>query len=190
MIDDLLRDLEIPESLKSDLRAIPDQCRTELPPTRPKRWKAAAAIIAVAAAVVMLASVIHQLQSNPDVVQQSDPSPRTDPSDENRIAMELAESDELDQLQLDLERARLQWKIATLRQRAALNSKGLPESVEANSATLSHEKLALVKGLSCQAALDWGAPPESVRFELQSVVDKFDGTQGAAIATQILKQYD
>lgn len=190
MIDDLLRDLEIPESLKSDLRAIPDECRIELPRKRPKRWNVAAAIIALAAAIVVLASVIHQLQSNPGVVQKSDPSPRTERSDENRIAMELAEPGELDQLQLDLERARLQWKIATLRQRAALNSMDWLKSEEANSASLSHEKLALVKGLSCQAALDWGAPPESVRFELQSVVDEFDGTQGAAIATQILKQYD
>ena len=168
-LDDLLRQIEVPSGLKASLRTIPDRTDRNVEvdtfPTS-KSWTALlGTVAALAASVVLYLALSPNLTSNPGGVAGGI-------GGSSEIAMLLAEMEQdnesIDTL-LQLQETRLSFE---------------PESEPIFD---SNESVATALSLSWQAAIDRGASVDSVREELQYVVNQFPNTTGAQLAQGLLQ---
>lgn len=189
-LDDLLRAVQTPESLKDRLKEIPDQegmddglvrlpARDELPQRRSRvGWYALAAVAAAVALLTVMSIWPVETAPNTTLVEQGSVPDTPLESDiaNHSIELELLEIklEAIESVMLEQEIKRLEKRLASLKQQAV--PVGLPE----------REQQSIVLSLSCQAAMELGASIDSVRDDLLQVVEHYPGSQGAEFASRML----
>jgi len=162
-LDYLLRNVEVPGDLKASLLEIPDRdvvTVEALPPS--KSWSVLlGTVTALAASVVLCFSIAPMVPKDGGLIADSD-----------EIAILLAEMQQNNEsidsiLQLQQSNSRLELSTDPIFD--------------------SQETIASVLSLSWQASIDQGASLNSVRDELQDVVDRYPDTNGAIRAQRLLQ---
>lgn len=163
-LDDLLRQIDVPSGLKASLLTIPDRdVEVDVSPTS-KSWTAIlGTVAALAASVVLYFSLppgFGLAPSNPDLASADE------------IAILLAE---LEQNQATLDAIR--------------ELQNTQPEIEPDVEPIfdAKESIAMALSLSWQSAIDRGASLDSVRDELQDVVDRYPETAGARRAQGLLQ---
>jgi len=163
-LDDLLRDARVPTGLKSRLLEIPDEQAELLREVRGS--KSRLAIVGALAAIAATVLVILNLPSA-DVANVQDVDKETAEQLLARMEQDLKAMEKICDAQ-DLELARLD------------------ASVKVPAVDLK-EALSLAMSVSWQSAVDQGAKIESVKSELEYVINTYPNTAGAQQAQDILQ---
>ncbi len=184
-LDDLLRSVPIPGEFKQRLLAIPDQ------PTTPDRewalksqiWLAGLAIAAGLTGIVAWLAWPNDAQRVPDVAQTETHSklPETVADQEANTFRPSPPQPAIDRLNMEIEalNSRIKLHAAELH----LAELALPEPVEELSPS---DCQSLIVALSDKSGEFWGAKPESIRHDMQNVINRYPGSAGAKIASQYL----
>lgn len=165
-LDALLRNVEVPSSLKDSLLEIPDRDSLESNSApSSKSWSALLGTVAALAASVLIYFAI----SGEDLVPGGGEST-------------VAKSNEIALLVEQMEQNRNSIDSILLLQNSRID-----RELETDPILDARESVATALSLSWQAAIDQGASFESVQDEVQYVVDQFPGTSGALRAQQLLQ---
>jgi|GEM_PF-4415580 len=176
--DALLRDVSVPGELKQRLRQIPGEqpLVTRSPVVSlPPKWIAGLALAAGLAGVAVWLNWPVDNSPGPGLaaVEGAPEVATVDP----QIA--------IDQLNLEIE-------LLTARIRLRESEKRLAELQSANPMLelSTNDQLSLALALSDQAAMEWGANPETVRADMQKTIGRYPDSAGAKIASQFLAAAD
>lgn len=165
-LDDLLRDVSVPQNLKADLLEIPDrEHETVVTPNRSRvRTAMLGTILAIAATIFVF------LYIAPSEVAKVDPL--ADDADE--IAMLLDE---------------MQRNQDAIDEIMNVQDLAIGETTPINTAPLldPDEVLASALSMSWQSSIDQGASVESMKKDLELVVTKYPNTRGAQRARELLQ---
>ena len=166
-LDDLLRDVSVPQNLKADLLEIPDRERATVvvaPVVSRVRTAMIGTILAIAATIFVF------LYIAPSEVAKVDP--QVDDADE--IAMLLDEmqrnQDAIDEI--------LNAQDFAISEAASIDTAPFLDPDEVLASALS---------MSWQSSIEQGASVESVQKELELVVTKYPNTRGAQRARELLQ---
>lgn len=166
-LDDLLRQVDIPGGLKASLLSIPDRdLSVEAGPTS-KSWTTLLSTVAALAASVVLYFTFAPNLGRPNDILVADAG-----SNEVEVEMLLAE---------------LQQEMDTLDSMMQLQEANLDVELSTEPIYDIKESVATALSLSWQSAIDRGASVDSVRNELQYVVDQYPETAGAHRAQGLLQ---
>jgi hypothetical protein len=166
-LDELLRKIEVPSGLKASLLTIPERdLEANEKPFQAKSWTAMLGTLAALAASIVLYFVITS----------------TSPPKDNAIALADASKNEVAMLLAEMEQTNESID-------AILRWREIPRNEEPSNEPIfdAKESVATALSLSWQAAIDRGASLESVREDLQYVVDKYPETAGAQRAQVLLQ---
>ena len=163
-LDELLRDVDVPRDLKASLLKIPGR-EVEVVAAKPesKSWATLiGTIAAIAASVVLYFSI------------QPEPAPFgvSLATNESEIAMLIAEMEQNNQ---------------SINSILEMQDSGFSREISTDPIFDSKESIASALSLSWQVAVDQGASLDSVRSELQYVVDVYPDTAGAQRARGLLQ---
>lgn len=185
-LDELLRDIDVPDSLAQSLREIPELHKTDVVSSHElSKGLGWIPMLAIAASLLLLMSLAISsfddatgdhgaIASNKSVEKNGG---NVDASNDIDFEMELLKS-KLQSIDLVLMRRktkRMQQKLAELKRSQ------LP-------ILSSSEQQSIVLSMSCQAAIEMGADLETVRDELEEVKLQYPDSQGAAIANRLLQE--
>ena len=186
-LDELLRDIDAPESLKQKLRAIPQSQKNEVKHSQETAngvgW---ISLLAIAASLFLLVSLVIMSAKDANI----DHDPITVLVDINESQTKPDNYDVVSDVDLELKLLKMklqsidvmltQQKTKRMRQQLAkLKSSQLPilNSPEQQSIALS---------MSCQSAIEMGASVETFREELEQIKVQYPGLRGSEIASQLL----
>lgn len=163
-LDELLRDVSVPNELRASLLSIPDQANVVIAP-KPSRGKLWASLSVVASIAALVLVFLYSQPSEVTVIEKQDTE---------TIELLLAEMEQ------NLESMNLIQQIYEHQQSQRRIQRAEPLlSVD--------ESVALALSIPWKSSLDRGASIETVRTELEYVINTFPGTLGALEAETILQ---
>lgn len=165
-LDELLRDVSVPDDLKTSLLQIPDQELNVVHEDSRPRARYRLAIAGLLAAIAATACIFLYLPKTPVANHINDHS----------ASAELL----LAQMQRNVD------AMAEIQQAAELEFSS-EHVVEVEPIANFKESVALAMSLSWKASLDRGASIEFVKPELEYIINTFPGTRGADEARTILR---
>ena len=214
-LDHLLGDVPIPADLKSSLMQISQQAELETEFATPNApgvtkestgkpngfsatttwlaWVLAASIVGAAAFYFLPTTKIENVKQLPNDTQtprepglpqiaNSEDSLTANPPLESDSLAEFNQAQELiEQVRLTIENEMLRQKIAALKNNASDN----PYPVQ--TALSNRQTESIIASLASQSRLEWGGDEKQIRLELESVIEKYPETKGAAFANTFLK---
>ena len=213
-LDDLLRDVPIPEDLEARLKRIPRPDQVEAAPPTNNPWRKAGWLtgLAIAAALtgvvawlalpagerpepVADAEPVVELQPGVESLPNEDsdsavapavPDPPGQPAPREPGPPALASSPllPLDRLAGEIESLRLQ--VEMMQQRRQLTRLRRQNTTGPRPGAAPGEVRSLMAYQSEHSALAWGASPESVRVKMANIIELYPDTEGARQAQQFL----
>ncbi len=174
-LDAMLRDVSVPSGLMDRLREIPNEPVVGIPDSN---WKIGRRVIGLALAAGLAGIVIWiawppapsqlPVAMTPDSVTAEDELKKLELDRMNELALEI------EMLSKRLELRELESKLRDLERTAPIPSLSIEDTES------------LVLCLADQSAIAWGAEPESVRADMQKIIEMYPHTAGARTANEFL----
>lgn len=184
-LDDLLRQIEVPDSLKDDLRQIPQMhelhSAKKFEPTTNHQyfWPGVFALVAVLFGLVAFLTWQFQLsQDSNDLANKTQPSEKKQPLSQDTRVAELQQ--QIDELQSEAD-----WRVAHA-EIQQLESR-LTRFQAVDQEDMAQEQYtSIILAMADQTVIDLGGSSQSVETSMVSVIDQFPDTSGAEIAQRYL----
>lgn len=189
-LDEILRDVDVPESLRRQLLEIPEVHETKLKDSRDtSKGLGWIPMLAIAASLLLLMSLA--ISSLDDANGDRDPISIVKSNDVKRGADEFDVSSDVD-FELDLLKTKLQSiDLVLMQMKTKRMQRKLAQLKRTQLPVLSSsEKQSIVLSMSCQSAIELGASLETVRDELEQVKLQYPNSQGASIAKRLLQEQE
>ena len=204
-IDDLLRDIEVPESLHQKLRAIPQEDKNEVIQKSESKGSSWLPVLVIVAALLLLVSVAAVVKNANDV--ESPTAQIVDKANLKSVPNNLvlirddddskaAADNYLIVNDIDLEMKRIKMELESvdliLMQRKTKRMQQKLAELKAGQLPVFNpsEQQSIALSMACQSAIEKGASVETFREQLEQIKLELPDSRGSKIATQLLESQD